>query len=158
MIWFRNQDSWLFILRQHLPRLLLCSLAWEVAQLPLYSLWFDSSWTWIAFSVAHCTAGDGVIGTAALVVALTVNRAENPADWPRFRIGVAIVFLAVAYTVLSERINLARGSWGYSPWMPVLPWIDVGLAPLLQWIVVPSMTWWWASRHPVLAIARSGRL
>jgi len=31
-----------------------------------------------------------------------------------------------------------RQSWAYSPLMPVLPVTGTGLAPLLQWIVVPS--------------------
>jgi len=45
----------------------------------------------------------------------------------------------VAYTIFSEWLNTAvRQSWAYSPLMPVLPIMGTGLAPLLQWIVVPS--------------------
>jgi hypothetical protein len=58
-----------------------------------------------------------------------------------------MVILAIAYTLASERMNLAQGNWSYSAWMPVLPWIKVGLAPVLQWIVVPMIAWTWASRR-----------
>ena len=37
-------------------------------------------------------------------------------------------------------------SWAHFAWMPVLPWIKVGLAPVPQGIVVPLMAWGWANR------------
>lgn len=149
MNWYTRSESWLFILRKYLPRLALCSLAWEMAQLPLYTLCAAPRWESIAFAVAHCTVGDVMIGTATLVVALVLCRVGKPANWPRMKVGMLSVVLAVAYTVLSERINLARGSWSYSAWMPILPWIEVGLAPVAQWLIVPSIAWWWANRDDV---------
>lgn len=145
MYWYTHPQCWSFILRRYLPRLALCSLAWEIAQLPLYTLWSESSPGQIAFAVAHCTAGDVMISTAALVLALIASRAAGPADWPRTRVAIFMVMLALAYTFLSEWINLAQGNWAYSPWMPVLPWLGVGVAPLMQWIVVPLTAWRWAS-------------
>lgn len=147
MNWYAYPDSWLFIFRRYLPRLAFCSLAWEAVQLPLYTLWAEPRLGWIAYAVAHCTVGDAMIGTVALVIALMLSRAGERADWPRTRIGMLMVFPAVAYTLLSERINLAQGNWAYSAWMPVLPWVEVGLAPLLQWLVVPLTAWWWANRQ-----------
>lgn len=148
MNWTVRAESWAFILREYLPRLALCSLAWEIVQLPLYTLWADSRPAWIAYAVAHCTVGDAMIGTVALLLALILVRAGEPVDWPRARLGIVMVVLALAYTVLSERINLARGGWAYSEWMPVLPWIEVGLAPMAQWIIVPLVAWEWANRRP----------
>lgn len=148
MNWTAYRESWSFILRSYLPRLALCSLAWELAQLPFYTLWADPRLWWIAYAVVHCTVGDAMIGAAALVLALILVRAGEPAHWPRARLGIWMVVLAVAYTVPSEHINLAQGSWAYSEWMPVLPWIEVGLAPVAQWIVVPLVAWWWANRRP----------
>jgi len=148
MNWYARSESWSFILRRYLPRLAFCSLVWEVVQLPLYTLWAEPRLAWIAFAVAHCTVGDTMIGTMALVFALTLNRAGERANWPRTRIGMWMVFLAVVYTLLSERRNLAQGNWVYSAWMPVLPWVEVGLAPVAQWIIVPLVAWWWATRRP----------
>lgn len=147
MNWYAHSESRSFILRSYLPRLALCSLAWEIVQLPLYTLWAESRLGWIAFAVAHCTVGDAMIGTTVLVIALILSRANEPANWPRTSICVLMVVLAVVYTVLSERINLTKGNWAYSVWMPVLPWIEVGLAPVAQWIIVPLVAWWWANRQ-----------
>lgn len=152
MNWFAHPESWSFIGRRYLPRLTFCSLIWETAQLPLYTLWAEHPAA-IAFAVAHCTVGDAMIGTAALVLALMLSRAGEPANWLRPRIAGLMVFLGVAYTLLSERINLQQGNWTYSSSMPVLPWIEVGLAPLAQWVVVPLLAWWWTNR----ATTRSGQ-
>ena len=146
MNWYARPQSWSFIGRRYLPRLAFCSLLWEVAQLPLYTLWAEASPAAIAYAIAHCTVGDAMIGTAALVLALTLSHAGEPANWPRPRIVGWMVVLAVAYTLLSERINLLRGSWAYASSMPIVPWIEVGVAPLAQWVVVPLVAWCWANR------------
>jgi uncharacterized membrane protein len=148
MNWYAHPASWSLILKRYLPCLALCSLLWELAQLPLYTLWEEARPGWIAFSVAHCTAGDILIGAAALILALILSRAGEPANWHTTRVSLLTVVLTVSYTLASEWLNLGQGNWGYSPWMPVLPWIGVGLAPLLQWVVVPLAAIWWTARHP----------
>jgi hypothetical protein len=46
----------------------------------------------------------------------------------------------VAYTIFSEWLNIViRKSWAYSDLMPVVPVIDTGLSPLLQWVAVPML-------------------
>ena len=116
-------------------------------QLPLYTLWADPRPAHIAYAVVHCTAGGVLIGMTALFLALILNGAGARAGLPENRIVIWTIVAAVAYTVWSELINLAQGNWTYSAWMPVLPGIDVGLAPLLQWIVVPLVAWRWANRQ-----------
>lgn len=110
MNWYARPESWSFILRRYLPRLTLCSLAWEIAQSPLYTLVEEPRLGSIVYAVAHCTVGDAMIGTAALALALILSRAGERADWPGKRIVLLMVLLAVVYTIPSERINLARGN------------------------------------------------
>lgn len=147
MNWHKHSKSWSFILRAYLPRLAACSLAWEILQLPLYTLWSMQSPARIAYAVAHCTAGDIMIGTSALLAALMVTGANGFADWQGRRIVPLMVLLTVAFTIVSERSNLASGSWAYSPSMPLLPGIEVGLSPMLQWVLVPIVAWRWACRR-----------
>ncbi len=43
------------------------------------------------------------------------------------------------YTVYSEWLNVyVKGTWAYSDLMPIVPGLEVGLSPLIQWIVVPT--------------------
>jgi hypothetical protein len=148
MRWNPNHD-WLCALRTYLLASAGLHLAWEVAQLPLYTIWRTASRGEIAFAVVHCTAGDLMIATLSLVVALVVL---GNADWPKIdfpRISAGTVMLGVGYTLYSEWINtVIRKSWAYSELMPTLPGLGTGLAPLLQWLVVPSIA---------LALAGRGR-
>ena len=114
MNWHAHPESWSFILRRYLPRLAICSLVWEVVQLPLYALWAEPRLERIAYAVAHCTAGDVLIGTAALLLALSFSGAGARASWPGTRIVMWMIVVAVAYTVLRERINLP-GVIGHIP-------------------------------------------
>lgn len=135
---------------------LVCSLAlnlaWEVGQLPLYTLYRDSSRADIAYAIAHCTAGDLLISSAIYACVAALCRSWR---WPAiFQVPGTAAFIAagVAYTVFSEWLNVyVRGSWAYTEWMPQL--FGIGLSPLLQWVVVPA-----AATAAFRALLRTGFL
>lgn len=139
--------AWLTIVRRYVVAIGLGNLAWEFAQLPLYTIWHKGTWGDIVFAVLHCTGGDLLIASSALLGALVV---AGDRDWPytRFRITATVaVIVGVAYTIFSEWLNTEiRGSWAYTEWMPTLPLIGSGIAPLAQWFLVPPLAFWWANR------------
>ena len=140
--WYRDRDARSLIAFGYLPWLGGLNLAWETAQLPLYTLWSEASAGTIAFSVAHCTAGDIAIGAAALIMVLVLGRERAVAQWRWRRIAAWTALAGTAYTVFSEWSNTAiLGSWAYSELMPTLnvAGIDIGLSPLLQWLVLPPL-------------------
>lgn len=118
------------------------NLVWEIAQLPLYTLWREAQPGYIAFAVAHCTAGDVLIGGASFVLALTLGAESALVNWRYGRIAALTALLAVAYTVFSEwrNITVLRG-WAYAESMPTLDLggFRLGLAPVAQWLVVPPL-------------------
>jgi hypothetical protein len=125
------------------------NLAWEFAQLPLYTIWKTGSTGEIVFAAVHCTGGDVLIATAALVAALLLAGSGWPgAPGAYRRVAALAIGFGLAYTVFSEWLNVSvRKSWAYSELMPVVPLLDAGLSPLLQWIVLPLAAFWWAGRH-----------
>lgn len=133
-------SDWLQALKVYVAVVALANLIWETLQLPLYTIWSIGTPESIAFAVLHCTAGDLLIAMACLWLALMIagNR-----DWPaqRHREVLAItVALGVGYTIFSEWLNVVvRSSWAYSPLMPVVPGINTGLGPLLQWLLIPPL-------------------
>ena len=137
------RPDWLAALRRHPAAVAIGNLAWEFAQMPLYTLWRTGSPGEIAFAVLHCTAGDVVIAASSLVAA-------------------AAVAFGLAYTPYSEHLNLARGAWAYSEAMPTLPLLGTGLAPLAQWLVIPAVSLFRACRDrprgPVAAHGNEGRV
>lgn len=129
---------WLALVRRYLAAAAVGNLAWEVAQMPLYTLWRTGSTGEVAFAVLHCTLGDVLIAGSSLLGALVLLGSP---DWPRRRfaaVAIAAIVFGLAYTVYSEHLNLARGAWAYTEAMPRLPWLGTGLAPLAQWLVVPA--------------------
>ena len=141
--WFRDRQAWRLIVRGYLPWLALLNLMWEVAHLPLYTLWTQAPPADIAFAVAHCTAGDLLIGSAALAIVLILTRSGAVAGWKWGRISSCTALIGAVYTVFSEWLNVAvRKSWAYSSLMPVIPPLDTGLLPVLQWVVVPMLASW----------------
>lgn len=138
--WFESPDAWRFLALRFVPVLAVVNLAWEIVQLPAYTVWTNGSARSIALAVTHCTAGDVLIGLATLAIALVLTGAGPIAAWRVGAIGVVATALAVGYTVYSEWVNVEiRGSWAYSELMPQLPVIGTGLAPLAQWIVLPGL-------------------
>jgi hypothetical protein len=140
--WYRDRDARSLIAFGYLPWLGGLNLAWETAQLPLYTLWREASAGTIAFSVAHCTAGDIAIGAAALIIVLILGRERAVAQWHWRRIAIWTALAGAAYTVFSEWNNTAvLGSWAYSDLMPVLTvaGVGIGLSPLMQWLAVPPL-------------------
>lgn len=139
--WYRDARARRFLARGYLPGLLLLSLAWELAQLPLYTIWREASAGYIAFSVAHCTAGDLLVGTAAFVLALSLQPAGPLEQWRWARLALATMLIGVVYALFSEWMNTALGRWTYSELMPTLRLggVGIGLSPLVQWLIVPPL-------------------
>ena len=133
---------WIRALRIYLTAVTVANLIWETLQLPLYTIWQTGTVQAQAFAVVHCTIGDVIIALCALTVALVVTGAG---EWPqkRFRRGAILaILLGLGYTVFSEWLNVVvRASWAYSNLMPVVTafGLRVGLSPLLQWLVIPTV-------------------
>lgn len=139
---------------RYLATMLALNLAWEVAQLPLYTLWADGAPGEIAFAVLHCTAGDAMIAAAALAAAVLLTRSWH---WPSpgwRSVTLVATLIGLGYTVFSEWLNVElRQSWTYTAAMPRLPPWGTGLAPLLQWLLLPPLAML-AARPPARPCAR----
>ncbi len=114
------------------------NLAWEIAQVRLYTLWAEADGLTVAWSLFHCTVGDVLIALALFALA---GMALRRADWPASRPwtgGGMVVAGAMVYTAWSEWYNVYRaGSWDYSASMPLI--FGIGLSPLLQWLILPPV-------------------
>lgn len=149
-----SSDVWRFVLARYLPVLGAANLIWETLQLPLYTIWYEQDAGTQAYAVLHCTAGDILIGGSTLVLAVILFGGR---EWPRSRHGSVLavaMLLGVAFTVMSEWIStrITLG-WQYAEAMPVVPPFGTGLAPLLQWVLIPPLTYAIA-----LATTRRGRV
>jgi len=135
-----GRPAWLRGFRAYLSAIAVGNLAWETLQLPLYAVWETGAPRAQAIAVVHCTGGDLLIALSALMLALVLAGHES---WPHRRfwaVASLTLLFGAAYTTFSEWLNVVvRTSWAYSERMPIIPVFGfrLGLAPLLQWIVVP---------------------
>lgn len=116
------------------------NLAWEKLQLPLYTIWTTGTFAEIAFAVVHCTVGDIMIAASTLGAAILVGRYWL---WPRRdwkQVATLTIIFGLIYTAYSEWFNVyIHNAWTYSTSMPTIRIgrIELGLSPLLQWLIVP---------------------
>ena len=138
--WYRDRAALSLIAFRYVPWLAAFSLAWEVAQLPLYTIWREASTSYLVFAVVHCTVGDVLIGCAALALALMLGREKALAQWHWRRVIGMTALLAAAYTLFSEWMNTTLYRWTYSELMPVLSIraMRIGLSPVAQALLIPA--------------------
>lgn len=156
----QGAGGWLGALRRYMAVVATANLVWEFGHMPLYTLWETGTWGQIAFAALHCTGGDVLIALSAVMLALFT--AGTPA-WPaagRERVVVLTLLFGLAYTLFSEWLNISvRQVWAYRDLMPVIPGLDAGLTPVLQWVLIPLGAFWWATRpqRARQALAPAGR-
>jgi hypothetical protein len=136
---------WLRALRRYFAVIVPANLVWEFAHLPLYTIWETGTLFELAFAALHCTGGDILIALSTLVLALFLVGDDR---WPASgfaRVAALTIVFGLAYTLFSEWLNIeVRGAWAYRDLMPVVPILDAGLSPLLQWMAIPLAAFWWA--------------
>lgn len=141
---FKRREGW-----RHAPEIQLLTLAlplellWEVAQFPLYTVWHEGDWPYILYGLAHCTLGDLLI---LLVIFWVVSLLNRDRRWHLNAVvanGFLFTVLGAVYTVYSEIMNVRiKGTWDYTELMPVIPVVDIGAMPFLQWVLIPPVLLW----------------
>ena len=108
---------------------------WELLQMPLYSSAYYN-----LGHVVFCTLG--ALADMIMVLLLYVCFGfiyKNPFwIWQSNWFKICIVMLTgAAGAVLSEKRHLIIGSWAYDQSMPIVPFVNVGLSPVLQFFLLP---------------------
>ncbi len=143
-----TSGRWLIALRTYLTAMAAGNLLWEALQFPLYTIWTEGSRGHLVLAMFHGTGGDVFIAASALAVSLALF---GHGDWPTtavLKVAIPTVLIGLGYTFYSEWMNVeVRHVWAYSDLMPRLPWIGTGLAPVLQWLIVPAIAFTVTSRR-----------
>ena len=63
----RMRRDWLTTARRYLVAVTAGTLVWEMAQMPLYTLWRTGTAREIAWAILHCTLGDLAIAMVTLI-------------------------------------------------------------------------------------------
>ncbi len=129
---------------------LLLNLPWELLQVPLFEGMGSAPHSVVIRACLQATLGDAVIMLLAHAGVAAVTRRRR---WMLAPCGREVAgFAAVGFTITAVIEWLAtRGhwsqTWAYSSAMPVIPGVEIGLSPLLQWAIVPPVTIWFVLRQ-----------
>ncbi|HSH43746.1 MAG TPA: hypothetical protein VK973_16620 [Arenicellales bacterium] len=116
------------------------SLLWEVAQFPVYTVWHQNDWGYIFYGLAHCTLGDVLILLAIYELVALLNRNRCWIDGKLAINGFLFTLAGLGYTIYSEIANVRiKGTWGYTDLMPIVPVVEIGGTPFLQWLLIPPV-------------------
>jgi hypothetical protein len=113
---------------------------WELAQGPLYK-GFEYNWSHILFCALAAIADMLMV----LILFFAFGFVYKNVFWIK-KMGPNKVLLLVMVgflgAILAEVWHTLRGDWDYAYNMPLLPVIDIGVSPILQFIVLPWLTFW----------------
>ena len=129
---------------------LLLNFAWEILQAPLYAGMADMPHAQVTRACLQATAGDAVLMLLAYGAVAAVARSRRWIVAAGGRQLVLFTTIGVSITAAIEWLATHGywiGKWSYLSAMPLLPGAGIGLAPLLQWVVLPLLTVWFVRRQ-----------
>jgi hypothetical protein len=115
----------------------LLNFAWELIQIPLYK-----NPAYNINHVAFCALAS--LADVLMVLLLYFGLAlifKNP-FWIKplkFHRLVTVVLIGGAGAIVSEMRHLSLGSWAYDNSMPLIPVVNVGISPVLQFMILPLL-------------------
>ncbi len=116
---------------------------WEMAQMPLFKnmpLNWETTFFCALASIADCIM--------VMILYLGFSLIYKNAFWFLQPSLLRVIFLITAGglgAILAEKKHLFLGNWAYSTYMPLVPVVDIGLSPLLQFMVLPLLIYYVAS-------------
>ena len=121
--------------------------AWELLQAPLFSSLQSTGHFEGVLICLRATIGDLGIALAAFYCAAWLGGGRGWVSRPTS--GAVILFLGfgLVTTIGLEFVSTeVLNRWSYGPAMPQLPMVGTGIAPLLQWLIVPTLVLWYLKR------------
>lgn len=120
------------------------SFIWEMLQMPFFDVGSATSWE-STLGCTRATFGDAGILVLAYTVISILNRSRHWMHRPTTgMIGIYLMFglgITVIIEVIATSVPTQWGwGWRYNEHMPLLPGTNIGLVPILMWIVIPLIT------------------
>ena len=134
----------------------LLNYPWEMLQAPFFAGIAEMRHWDAVRECSWATVGDAALLVGGFWAGAVVQRSRAWMARPRPSAVAAFLAFGVLATVALEWLatNL-WDRWQYAPRMPVVPGLGTGLAPLLQWLLLPPLLIWIVRRqlHGAAALA-----
>lgn len=126
----------------------LLNFPWEFLQVPFFAeMPAMAHWDAVVFCT-RATLGDVLIALTAFWVVAALRRSRQWLRRPDAREILGFVAFGIMITIALEwHATELQQRWQYAEWMPTLPLLGTGLAPLFQWLLLPPLILWLARRQ-----------
>jgi hypothetical protein len=126
----------------------LLNFVWEMLQIPFFRGMTQAPHGDAVRICLQATLGDVGITLAAFWTIAWLGRDRHWPTRPRPAQIAAFALVGILITTAFEWLATQVWSlWSYSGLMPMIPFLGVGLVPLLQWIVLPPLVIWFVHRQ-----------
>lgn len=108
---------------------------WELAHSPLY-LWHQYDFEHVLIC-ALASLADTVI---VLIMIFLFGLLFKNVFWVNHLTVSRIIVLAMVGAIgaiIGEMWHTSKGDWAYADYMPLIPWLGVGVSPVLQFTILP---------------------
>lgn len=116
------------------------NFVWEMLQSPLFADMAGLPFWEASRRCLWATLGDVAITLAAYAAIAAWVRNVSWICSANTRFVVAFGIVAFGLSALIERHAIGAGRWIYGPGMSLVPWLQIGLAPAAQWILLPVLS------------------
>lgn len=125
----------------------LLNFVWEMLQTPLFaSMPHLPHWP-MTLVCLWATVGDVGIAMIAFTAGAATDKRLSWFKAPSKPASAAYLAAGILLTAVLELHAIGTARWAYSELMPTLPWIGIGAAPFLQWIILPPFVLHLTRRH-----------
>ncbi len=131
------------ILAYYLAIGFILNFIWEISQSGLYEPHFQGTLDFILVRL-RATLGDVAILLAIYFIAILAYRDKKLAVKEKTSPYAFAAFLGFIFSVGIERYALSTGRWAYNSLMPIIPYINAGLAPILQLMTIAPLSLFFA--------------
>jgi hypothetical protein len=132
----------------------LTHFVWEMLQVPLFVGMAEAPHNSVVWMCIRATGGDVLILLISFWLSSLVRGHRRWLLQGERKPAITLVITALVVTIIMEW--LATGQlerWEYANTMPIIPLVGIGLAPLLQWLLLSPLIMWLARRHMLGHIA-----
>lgn len=118
---------------------LVVNYVWEMLQMPFYAAMSFSN----PISYSRCLFAS--VGDAAIVVGIFIlgRVLFRTLSWPEKLTPTKAIYLILigsAIAIIIEVVALKADRWAYSSLMPLIPFFEVGIVPVVQLMVLPFIS------------------
>lgn len=126
----------------------LLNFPWELGQVPFFAGMAGAT-HWAATKVcAMAAVGDAAVTLTAYWAVAAGARSRQWVRTPTFHQLLVLVIAGLLITSVVEHLATRYWTWwSYSAAMPVFPGLEIGLLPLLQWLILPPIVVWFVRRQ-----------